>query len=59
MVVFFYDYIGAVDYSSYIREPHVSFIDILNVFPSCKPPFHRLLGKLNTFSVYIPYTIKV
>ncbi|XP_028403678.1 methionine synthase reductase-like [Dendronephthya gigantea] len=37
---------GAADYSSYIREPHVSFIDILNAFPSCKPPFERLLEHL-------------
>ncbi|CAB4037478.1 methionine synthase reductase, partial [Paramuricea clavata] len=36
---------GAANYSTFIREPHVSFIDILKAFPSCKPPFERLLGK--------------
>ena len=37
---------GAADYSTFIREQHVAFIDILNAFPSCKPPFERLLEHL-------------
>jgi hypothetical protein len=40
----FHIFIGAADYATFIREQHVAFIDILNAFSSCKPPFERLLG---------------
>ncbi|XP_046851855.1 methionine synthase reductase-like isoform X2 [Xenia sp. Carnegie-2017] len=37
---------GASHYSQFIREPHVSFFDILNAFPSCQPPFEKVLEHL-------------
>jgi len=34
---------GASDYTKFVREPGLSLLDLLNVFPSCQPPFERLL----------------
>ena len=34
---------GAHDYTKFIREPGLSLLDLLNAFPSCRPPFERLL----------------
>lgn len=34
---------GASDYTKFIREPGLSLLDLLNAFPSCRPPFERLL----------------
>lgn len=34
---------GASDYTKFIREPGFSLLDLLNAFPSCQPPFERLL----------------
>lgn len=34
---------GASDYTKFIRESGLSLLDLLNAFPSCQPPFERLL----------------
>ena len=34
---------GASDYTKFIREPGLSVLNLLNAFPSCQPPFERLL----------------
>ena len=34
---------GASDYTKFIRKPGLSMLDLLNAFPSCQPPFERLL----------------
>ncbi|XP_078349683.1 methionine synthase reductase-like [Oculina patagonica] len=34
---------GASDYTKFIREPGLSLLDFLYAFPSCQPPFERLL----------------
>ena len=34
---------GASDYTKFVREPGLSLLDLLNAFPSCRPPFERLL----------------
>ena len=34
---------GASDYTKSVRELGLSLLDLLNAFPSCQPPFERLL----------------
>ena len=34
---------GASDYTKFVREPGLSLLDLLTAFPSCRPPFERLL----------------
>lgn len=34
---------GASDYTRFVREPGLTLLDLLNAFPSCQPPFERLL----------------
>ena len=34
---------GGEDYGKFVRGPAISLMDLLRVFPSCKPPFERLL----------------
>ncbi|XP_038078300.1 methionine synthase reductase-like [Patiria miniata] len=37
---------GASDYGTFIRDPHLSLLDILTAFPSCNPPLSRLFEHL-------------
>ena len=34
---------GTNEYTKFVREPSLSLLDLLNAFPSCQPPFVRLL----------------
>lgn len=34
---------GTSEYTKFVREPSLSLLDLLNAFPSCQPPFVRLL----------------
>lgn len=47
---------GASDYSRLIREPGLSLLDLLNAFPSCQPPFERLLELLPRLKAR-PYSV--
>lgn len=46
----------ASDYMRFIREPGVSLLDLLNNFPSCQPPFERLLELLPRLKAR-PYSV--
>ena len=35
---------GADNYTRLFTERHADFLDVLNAFPSCKPPLERLIG---------------
>ncbi|XP_019632144.1 PREDICTED: methionine synthase reductase-like [Branchiostoma belcheri] len=37
---------GTADYAAFIREPNLRLLDVLTAFPSCCPPFERLLEML-------------
>lgn len=37
---------GAKDYQTFIRQPSISLLELLKAFPSCLPPFERLLEHL-------------
>ncbi|XP_074652264.1 methionine synthase reductase-like [Tubulanus polymorphus] len=37
---------GSEDYAKFVRETHVSLLDILLSFPSCNPPVERLIEQL-------------
>ncbi|XP_022084501.1 methionine synthase reductase-like [Acanthaster planci] len=37
---------GAGDYGAFIRDPHLSLLDILTAFPSCSPPLSQLFEHL-------------
>ena len=47
---------GMSDYSRFIREPNFSLLDLLNAFPSCQPPFERLLELLPRLKAR-PYSV--
>jgi len=47
---------GASDYTRLIREPGLSLLDLLNAFPSCQPPFERLLELLPRLKAR-PYSV--
>lgn len=47
---------GASDYTRFIREPGLSLLDLLNAFPSCCPPFERLLELLPRLKAR-PYSV--
>ena len=47
---------GASDYIRFIREPGLSLLDLLNAFPSCQPPFERLLELLPRLKAR-PYSV--
>lgn len=34
---------GTSEYTKFVREPGLCLLDLLNAFPSCQPPFERLL----------------
>jgi methionine synthase reductase len=34
---------GSDDYTRYLRQPNVNIFDLLEAFPSCRPPIERLL----------------
>ncbi|KAI8495711.1 hypothetical protein Bbelb_266830 [Branchiostoma belcheri] len=38
---------GTADYGSFIREPNLRLLDVLTAFPSCCPPFERLIDRLH------------
>ncbi|XP_031564825.1 methionine synthase reductase-like [Actinia tenebrosa] len=47
---------GSSDYHAFVREPSVCLLEILKAFPSCKPPFQRLLEHLPHLSPR-PYSV--
>ena len=47
---------GTGDYTKFVREPYLSLLDLLNTFPSCKPPFERLLELLPRLKAR-PYSV--
>lgn len=47
---------GASDYTKFIREPGLSLLDLLNAFPSCRPPFERLLELVSRLKAR-PYSV--
>ena len=47
---------GSNDYHAFVREPSISLLEILKAFPSCKPPFERLLEHLPHLSPR-PYSV--
>ena len=47
---------GASDYTKFIREPGLSLLDLLNAFPSCRPPFERLLELVHRLKAR-PYSV--
>lgn len=47
---------GTGDYTKFVREPNLSLLDLLNTFPSCKPPFERLLELLPRLKAR-PYSV--
>lgn len=47
---------GASDYAKFIRGPLSSLLDLLNAFPSCRPPFERLLELVPRFKAR-PYSV--
>ena len=44
---------GASSYTSYIREPSISLLDLLTAFPSCQPPVTALIGKAKQIVILI------
>ncbi|XP_032237182.2 methionine synthase reductase [Nematostella vectensis] len=47
---------GADEYCRFVREPSLSLLELLTAFPSCFPPFERLLEHLPRLSPR-PYSI--
>ncbi|PFX32393.1 Methionine synthase reductase [Stylophora pistillata] len=47
---------GTSDYTKFVREPSLSLLDLLNIFPSCRPPFERLLELLPRLKAR-PYSV--
>ena len=47
---------GMNDYTRFIREPNLSLLDLLDTFPSCCPPFERLLELLPRLKAR-PYSV--
>lgn len=34
---------GAEDYGQWVRRPNIDVLDLMDAFPSCRPPIERLL----------------
>lgn len=47
---------GATNYQAFIRQPSISLLEMLKAFPSCCPPFERLLEHLPQLSPR-PYSV--
>ncbi|GAB1609395.1 methionine synthase reductase-like isoform X2 [Argonauta hians] len=47
---------GASEYTTYVKEPHLSLLDLLLSFPSLMPPFERILELLPRL-LPRPYTV--
>ncbi|XP_071789021.1 methionine synthase reductase-like [Asterias amurensis] len=47
---------GASNYGAFIRDPHLSLMDILTAFPSCNPPISRVFEHLTRLQPR-PYSI--
>ncbi|XP_063154780.1 methionine synthase reductase isoform X2 [Candoia aspera] len=47
---------GSLDYNSFIRDPRVSLLDLLCVFPTCKPPLSLLIEHLPKLQAR-PYSV--
>lgn len=47
---------GSSDYQAFVREPSICLLEVLKAFPSCKPPFQRLLEHLPHLSPR-PYSV--
>ncbi|KAM3841998.1 methionine synthase reductase isoform 2-T5 [Vipera latastei] len=47
---------GSSDYNSFIRDPSVSLLDLLRVFPTCKPPLSLLIEHLPKLQAR-PYSV--
>ncbi|KAG8133124.1 putative Methionine synthase reductase protein [Naja naja] len=47
---------GSSDYNSFIRDPTVTLLDLLRVFPTCKPPLSLLIEHLPKLQAR-PYSV--